>query len=75
MLCENNTSSIIFLVSQVMMGGSWYKELLSDDGSLPSGADLVKMASQAAAKHLGIRPRPIRSHATLQEVCVCLFYL
>uniref|UniRef100_A0A0B7B8J3 Amine oxidase domain-containing protein n=1 Tax=Arion vulgaris TaxID=1028688 RepID=A0A0B7B8J3_9EUPU len=30
----------------VMLGGSWYNELLTQDGALPSGSDIVKLASQ-----------------------------
>ncbi|CAG5117159.1 unnamed protein product [Candidula unifasciata] len=54
----------------VMLGGSWYNKLLNSDGSLPSGSDLLQMATQAAAAHLGIKARPIRSHVTLQEECI-----
>ncbi|KAH9487680.1 hypothetical protein Btru_069863 [Bulinus truncatus] len=54
----------------VMLGGSWYNELLSPDGTLPSGSDIVWMASQAAAKQLGIMSHPIRSHVALQKACL-----
>ncbi|XP_059164190.1 protoporphyrinogen oxidase-like [Physella acuta] len=54
----------------VMMGGSWYDQLLRPDGSLPSGPDLVWTASQAAAKQLGIKSHPIRSHVSLQKECI-----
>nr|KAI8733888.1 protoporphyrinogen oxidase [Biomphalaria glabrata] len=54
----------------VMLGGSWYDKLLSPDGTLPSGSDIVWMASQAAAQQLGIKSHPIRSHVTLQKECL-----
>ncbi|BFZ00355.1 hypothetical protein BsWGS_03394 [Bradybaena similaris] len=54
----------------VMMGGAWYDKLLTSKGLLPSGPEIVEMASKAAATHLGIRARPIRSHVTLQEECI-----
>ncbi|KAI8733871.1 protoporphyrinogen oxidase [Biomphalaria glabrata] len=53
-----------------MLGGSWYDKLLSPDGTLPSGSDIVWMASQAAAQQLGIKSHPIRSHVTLQKECL-----
>ncbi|CAL1532001.1 unnamed protein product [Lymnaea stagnalis] len=54
----------------VMLGGSWYNQLLSPEGKLPSGPELVWIATQAAAKQLGIRSHPIRSHVSLQTECI-----
>ncbi|KAK6976961.1 hypothetical protein BgiMline_023426, partial [Biomphalaria glabrata] len=66
--CPESTCITWFL--QVMLRGSWYDKLLSPDGTLPSGSDIVWMASQAAAQQLGIKSHPIRSHVTLQKECL-----
>ncbi|XP_005096895.1 protoporphyrinogen oxidase [Aplysia californica] len=54
----------------VMLGGSWFNRLLGRDGELPSGQELVWLATEAAAKHLDIKAHPIRSQAMLQKECI-----
>ena len=57
------------------MGGAWYNQLLNRDGVLPEGKELVWMATDAAAKQLGIKSHPIRWQVTLQKVSFNIIFI
>lgn len=61
----------------VMMGGAWLDKLQKDLGELPSDEAIVKVATDAVSKQLGLHPhlRPTKAEVHLEEDCIPQYHL